>query len=100
MLIIREVFTAKPGMAGKLARLFKKMMKNYPGTRVMTDMVGNYNTVIMEMEVNSLAEFEKAMEDMKSGKPDPYANPEITEEEMSSYKDMYLYGRREVFRVE
>ena len=100
MLIVREIFTAKPGQAGKLAKLFKKMMKNYTGARVMTDMTGPYNTVVVEMHVESLAEFEKQMEDMKSGKPDPNMNPEVTEEEMAAYKEMYLTGRREIFRVE
>lgn len=99
MLIVREIFTAKPGQAGKLAKLFKKGFSNYPKTRIMTDMVGNYNTVVIEMEVENLAEFEKAMEEHRSGKPDPKMNPEIAQE-MSKYTEMYLTGKREIFRVE
>ncbi len=99
MLIIREIFTAKPGMASKLAKLCKKMMKNYLGVRIMTDMTGPYNTVVIEFETDSLAEWEKEMNDMKAGKPDPKANPEVTEEEMSKYTEMYLTGRREIWQV-
>ncbi|TSC81808.1 MAG: hypothetical protein G01um101420_812 [Parcubacteria group bacterium Gr01-1014_20] len=94
MLIIREVFTAKPGQASKLAKLFKKGFGSEPNTRVMTDMVGNYNTVVMEMQVNNLVEFEKHMEEYKSGKMDPKVA-----EEMSKYTEMYLTGKREIFQI-
>ena len=98
MLIIREVFTAKPGQASKLAKLFKKGFAADPTVRVMTDLVGNYNTVIVETQVKSLAEFEKQMEDYKSGKPDPKMDPKVAEE-MSKYTEMYQTGRREIFQI-
>jgi len=98
MLIIREVFTAKPGQASKLAKLFKRGFAADPTTRVMTDMVGNYNTVIVETQVKSLAEFEKQMEDYRSGKPDPKMDPKVAEE-MSKYTEMYQSGRREIFQI-
>jgi hypothetical protein len=98
MLIIREVFTAKPGQAGKLAKLFKKAFVGSGHYQVMTDMVGNYNTVVVETQAKSLAEFEKQMEDYKSGKPDPNMDPEVVKE-MSKYTEMYLTGRREIYQV-
>ena len=98
MLIVREVFTAKPGQASKLAKLFKKGFGTERGVQVMTDMVGNYNTVIVETPCNSLAEFEKEMEEYKSGKPDPKMDPKVAEE-MSHYTEMYLTGRREIYQV-
>ena len=61
-------------------------------------MVGNYNTVVMEMQVNSLAEFEKQMEEYKSGKAQSKMDPQIREE-MSKYTEMYLTGRREIYQV-
>ena len=97
-MIIREVFTAKPGQASKLAKLFKKGFAADPTVRVMTDLVGNYNTVIVETQVKSLAEFEKQMEDYKSGKPDPKMDPKVAEE-MSKYTEMYQTGRREIFQI-
>ena len=51
MLIIREVFTAKPGQASKLAKLFKKAMGGESNVRIMTDLVGEYNTVVIEMQI-------------------------------------------------
>ncbi len=98
MLIVREVITTKPGQASKLAKLFKKVFASDPTARVMTDMVGNYNTVVVEMQVKSLAEFEKQMEEYKSGKPDPNMDPKVAEE-MSHYTEMYLTGRREIYQV-
>jgi len=100
MLIIREVFTAKPGQASKLAKLFKKAFgpDADQNIQVMTDMVGNYNTVVVEMKVASLAEFAQQMEDYKSGKPDPKMDPQVAEE-MSKYTEMYLTGRREIFQI-
>ena len=98
MLVIREVFTAKPGQASKLAKLFKRAFGAEPNTRIMTDMVGNYNTVVVEMQVKSLAEFEKQMEEMKSGKPDPKMDPDVAQE-LSKYTEMYVTGRREIYQI-
>lgn len=93
MYIIREVFTAKPGNASKLAKLFKEVIASSPGmkTRVMTDSVGEYNTVVLETEAESLGEFEKMME------PSP-ENDKIREK-MKGYTEMYLTGRREIYQV-
>lgn len=89
---------AKPGQASKLAKLFKnnfamnKEMANR--SRVLTDVVGPYNTVIMEVETDSLAEWEKYMNDHKAGKTTMKTDPEA-----SHYTDMFFEGRREIFRV-
>jgi hypothetical protein len=98
MIIIREVFTAKPGQASKLAKLFKRGFGTDQSYRIMTDLAGEYNTVVVEMPVKNLAEWEKQMEEYKSGKPDPNMDPKVAEE-MSHYTEMYLTGRREIFQV-
>jgi hypothetical protein len=64
----------------------------------MTDLAGEYNTVVMEMQVKNLAEFERQMEEYKSGKPDPKMDPKVAEE-LSRYTEMYLTGRREIFQI-
>ena len=97
MYVIREVFTAKPGQASKLAKLFKKSPP-VSGARVMTDMVGPYNTVVMEWEVKSLQDWIKEMESYKSKKPDPNMDEE-TMKEMAGYTEMYMEGRREIYQV-
>jgi len=95
MLLIREVFIAKPGQASKLAKLFKKGFVD-ASTRILTDRVGDYNTVIVEREVADLATFERQMEEYS--KPDPKMDPEVAKE-MSKYTEMYLTGRREIFQI-
>src|SRR3989344_6385518 len=94
MIIVRDVFTAKPGMASKLAKLFKKIFEKDSRVRVMTDVVGDYNTVVMEFTLSSLEEYEKEME--------KYAKGEIAPEQMDlmkGYTDMYVSGRREILKI-
>ena len=88
MLIIREVFIAKPGQASKLAKMFKEYM---PGSKIMTDMAGTFNTVVAETEVESLAAFEKRMED--------YKKESKTDNKMKGYTEMYMKGKREIYQV-
>ncbi len=96
MLLIREVFTAKPGQASKLAKLFKETMPKEIGSsksKIMTDLVGPYNTVVMQYEVKDLATLEKEMKEWDS-KMTPAAK-----EKMKNYAEMYQTGRREIFRI-
>ena len=97
-MIIRDVFTAKPGQAGKLAALFKKVMANQRSVRILTDFIGDFNTVEMEFEVKDLAEFEQMMKQYSSGELMKGLDPE-TAAAMSKYSDMYITGRREVLKV-
>lgn len=96
MLIVREVFTAKPGQAGKFAKLFKRAFANMPNTRIMTDLIGNYNTVVMEQQVKDLAEFEQQFNEYRSGKMD--VDPQLAEE-LKHYTEMWTSGKREVYQV-
>ncbi len=93
MLIIRNIFTAKPGKASTLAKQMKEVMTGRPGmkTRVLTDYVGKFNTVVMEIEVNSFSEFENQYKEYMT-------SPEI-KEKMKGYAELYLEGRREVMQV-
>jgi hypothetical protein len=96
MLIVREVFTAKPGQAGKFARLFKRVHANMPNTRIMTDYIGNYNTVVMETQVKDLAEFEQMLSDYKTGKIEIDAQ---LKQELANYTELWQSGHREVFQL-
>jgi hypothetical protein len=93
MIIVREVFTAKPGMASKLAKMFKDSQVAMPGAniRVLTDAIAEFNTVVLETEFESMTAFEKRMEEYRS-------NTEL-HKAMTGYADMYLTGRREIFRI-
>ena len=93
MYVIRETFTAKPGMASKLAAKFKDVMSDERNAkvRVLTDAIGTFNTVVIETEVKELAEYEKRMKE--------YAERKDVGERMKGYTDMYQSGKREVYRV-
>jgi hypothetical protein len=92
MYIIRETFTAKPGQASKLAKLFNETMTNTnENIRVMTDFVGPFNQVVIETEVENLEEYGKRM--------DEYMKNSDMKEKMKNYFEMYLEGRREIFQL-
>jgi hypothetical protein len=93
MYIVRTTFTARPGMASKLARLLKDVMTEslHAKVRVMTDYVGPMNTIVADMEVNELADFEKSLKE--------YTERTDVRERMQGYTDLYLTGLREIYRV-
>ena len=102
MYLIREVMYCKPGKVGAMKEKFLAMNKlsesmKMPRMRIMTDFCAEqYWTVIAEMEVSNLAEFEKMMaypqgtaEDMKN-----------FEEIMKGYHDLVDHGKREIYKIE
>lgn len=93
MFIVRETFTAKPGMASKLAKMFREMSGEMAGvkSRVLTDFIGPYNTVVWEVEVKELGDFEKMMKE--------YASKPEMGKKMAGYTEMYQTGTREIYRV-
>jgi len=93
MILVRNSFIAKPGKAGKLAAHMKEMAElgGLRNARVMTDLVGNFNTVVMEHEVESVSEFEALM--ARYGK-----DPQIREK-AGAYLDFWETGKRELFRI-
>ena len=93
MFIVRDMFNAKPGMAGKLAKLMKEVMTMQGAKgRVLTDAVANYSTVVMEMEYQSLTEIEQRMKEYMEGRPE-------LKQKMAGYTDLWLTGKREILRV-
>jgi heme-degrading monooxygenase HmoA len=96
MIIVHEIFVAKPGNASKLAKMFKEATKESPEVKnILTDVTGAYNRVIMVSHYESLSAYESSWEKMKE-------NPETMkkmEDAMKGYQDMYLTGSREIFRV-
>jgi hypothetical protein len=98
MLIVREVFIAKPGHAGELAKMMKQSMAGTDmakaNPKVLLDCVTDYNTIVIEYEVESLTAFDKMMEQEKAkgyGQKKESTGPK--------YTDLYLTGRREIFRI-
>lgn len=93
MLIVRDTFIAKPGMASKLAKMFKDIWdqeKDYK-VRVLTDAVGEYNTVVFETEMQDLAALDKRMK--------MYQDRADIRQKMVGYTDLWITGKREILKV-
>ena len=101
MLLVREVFQCKPGKVRPLVEKFLAMNKlsakaGMPQMRVMTDFCAErYWTLVAEMEVASMADFEKMM----AGGQDAAAMKEM-ETIMKDYHELVDSGRREVYKIE
>ncbi len=95
MIVVREVFHAKPGMASKMVEVFREQMGEGGALprnlKIMTDLAGSFNKVVLETEYESLEAFEKEMQAyMKMAKERGKNSPHV---------DMYTRGKREVYRV-
>ena len=93
MFVIRNTFVAKPGCAGKLAAQLKEAVAAFemPGARIMTDLTGDFNRVVMEHTAESMAEFEKRMQETMG-------SPKYRER-MAGYTELWITGSREILRL-
>ncbi|MEO8592742.1 MAG: hypothetical protein ABI759_05445 [Candidatus Solibacter sp.] len=93
MIVIRNCFVAKPGMASKLAAQLKEVAAAFdmPGHRVLTDVTGDFNRVIMEYSAENAAEFE--------GRMKQYMSDPAIREKMKGYTDLWVTGHREILQV-
>lgn len=94
MIIVRDVFQAKYGKGSELVALFKEAQKwsdNY-GSRILTDVGGQFFTVVVETEVESLADWEKRFASV-------LALPEFSAWFTSSMA-LIDSGRREFYHIE
>jgi heme-degrading monooxygenase HmoA len=94
MILIRNCFTAKPGMASKLAAQFKEaapLFEGMKGLRVMTDLTGDFNRVVLEYQVDSITDFETRMKE--------YGSNNAFREKMKGYTDLYVTGYREILNI-
>jgi hypothetical protein len=93
MLVVRNCFTAKPGNASKLAAQVKEAAGSgkFARYRVLTDLTGEFNRVILEFEVENVAEFQSQMKD--------YGTNEVFRAKMKGYTDLYISGSREIMQI-
>jgi hypothetical protein len=102
MLLVREIMYCKPGKVRPMVEKFLAMNKlgakvGMPTMRVMTDFCGErYWTLVAEMEVSSMDEFERLMQ----GAGQSEAAMKEFETIMKDYHDLVEYGRREVYKIE
>ena len=92
MLVVRNCFVAKPGNASKLAAQLKEAaaVAKIPNHRVLTDLTGDFNRVILEYEAENVGEFEARMRD--------YATNATFREKMKGYTDLWTTGSREILQ--
>jgi len=93
MIVVRNCFTAKPGNASKLAAQLKEAAATakIPKYRVLTDLTGDFNRVILEYEAENMGEFEARMKD--------YATNQAFREKMKGYTDLWSTGSREILQI-
>ena len=99
MIVVRFVFQAKWGKAGETVEQIKanaEVMRQAFGSdvrvRILTDLSGPFDTVVQELEVESLAEWERLRAKM-------FASPEF--QEMQASRDApYEGGRAEFYTLE
>ena len=94
MIVVRNCFVARPGQASKLAKQIKEAATAAPGLtryRVLTDLTGDFNRVILEYEADNVGEFEQRMRD--------YATNQAFRDKMQGYTDLYVTGSREILQI-
>jgi hypothetical protein len=92
MLVVRDIFTARPGKASELARLFRDVTKgsDIGRVRVLTDFVSTHNTVVVEMEVEDVAALDRAMKDREK---------HAARFREAGYTELFYSGHREILQV-
>ncbi len=99
MIVIRNVFQAKVGQADTLAKVMAEGMRGSSGTttrpaawRVLTDISGPFDTVVLEVETESLAAWEAAW-------PEMAASPEFRDT-WARGAELIVSGSRGIYTIE
>jgi hypothetical protein len=92
MILVRVTFQAQYGQAGELVKLL--MQDPPPDThgRVLTDLTGAFDTVVLETEIESMDQYFTSMREM-------FANAEASES-MREAGALIESGHREFFTIE
>ena len=96
MIIVRDLFHIQPDQmkkAKELTQQGRKIMRRqgYSSVRVMTDLTGDYYTLVLESEFKSLADFESAMKKLQSNRQWQKFYPKL--------RKLILGGRRDIFTL-
>ena len=94
MFVIRNVFRCKPGQAKNVIDKFKAvqpLMQDFAKHTIMVDEVASFWTVVVQVETEDLATFQKMLHERGSDTR--------IQDAMSGYMDFVESGYREIFRV-
>jgi len=99
MILVRSEFQCKPGRVQEMIDNFKAMapmMKQQSvikRTRLMTDLSGNFDTVVVESEVESIDAYYAMMQAA-------FADPDLQSEQAGSMNNIYKNGQRNFYKIE
>ena len=102
MLLVREIMYCKPGKVRPLVEKFLEMDKlsrkaGLPAMKIMTDFCAErFWTVVAEMEVSGVDQFERMMRGEGMSKDDEKQMEKV----MVGYHDLVEHGRREIYKLE
>jgi len=101
MIVVRNVFQAKGGRSRELAQAMAESLRRTAGAgggsqpsgwRVLTDITGPFDTVVLEVETGSLAEWEQAMREL-------FASPEF-QADLARFGELTVSGHRTLYTIE
>lgn len=97
MYVVRNVFQTHPGKAKELVAKFKAAAPHLQeagirNTRILTDVVAGFWTVVIESETDDLAGYVHQLESMGQNAGARAA--------LAGYLDLIQEGRREIYRIE
>lgn len=96
MILVHDIFIAKPGNGSKLAKLFKEVMsESKEFVNVLSDVTGQFNKIIVVTKFENLTAYEQNWEEMKKDT----ALMEKMKTKMEGYHEMYLTGSREIYQI-
>jgi len=96
MILVRDIFQLKFGKAKEAMEILKRdftnssQMKNFPD-RLLTDLTGQYYTLVMESTYNDMADYENSMHEMSPSDEWRKAYQKFTE--------LVDWGKREIFTI-
>ena len=102
MYLVREIMNCKPGKVRPMVEKFLAMSKlgekmGMGKMRILTDFSAErYWTIVAEMEVESLQEFENMMQGVGQKESDQKEFEAL----MKGYHDLVDHGRREIYKIE
>ena len=95
MILVRAVFQAKVGKAQELVSSFKSAMQQSDSlnqSRILTDLSGPWDTVVLETVAESLADWERQRAEM-------FTNPQF-QAFFARVADVVVSGRNEYYTIE
>ena len=99
MILVRSEFQCKPGRVHEMIDNFKAMsalmekQSVIKSTRLMTDLSGHFDTVVVESEVESIDDYFALMQAA-------FADPDMQTDQADPMNSIYRTGQRNFYKIE